>query len=147
MLRYRDARPPAGSVTVTDPLLQAFHHEWLALDKHRRHELVDRWCEMPDDIFYGHQPTYMQSLVRLSTLWLRCSTPRLREQVVTLAHAHGRKFQDVSRDLDKLLLERQRAAMIWRERSARREGVTRQYATAQAYQLATAVLDDDGDDE
>ncbi len=145
MLRYRDATKPAGSVTVSDPLLQAFHREWLALDKHQRHDLVDLWCATPDETFYREGHSYVECLVRVSTRWLRQQAPRSRDQVAALARAQGRKFQDVSRDLDKIMLERQRAAMIWRERTARREGVARQYATAQAYQVAATLVDDDED--
>jgi hypothetical protein len=118
----------------------------LALEKHRRHDLVDLWCATPDAAFYAEGHTYMEGLVRLTTSWLRRRANRTREQEVALARAHRRKLQDVTRDLDKLLVERRRAGMIWREKKARQAEAGRQQATAQAYNGALAAVDDDDED-
>ena len=143
---WRDRQQPAGAVRVSDPLLVQYHREWLGVDKHQRHEWLTLWRLTPDEAFYREGHTYMEALVRLTDFWLK-GRPRSPEQVVVLARAHGRKLQEVRRDLDKLMVARQRAALIWRERSARHRDAQRTNATAQGYNTALAALDDDDDED
>jgi hypothetical protein len=142
---YRDHREPAVAVRVSDPLLVQYHREWFGQDKHQRHEQLTLWRLTPDEAFYREGHSYLESLVRLTDFWLK-GRPRSSEQVVALARAHRRKLQEVRRDLDKIMVARQRAAVIWRERSARQRDVQRTNAAARGYNIALAALDDDDDE-
>lgn len=136
---------PRIAVRSVDPVMQLYHDQWAPREFHRRHDVLDEWVKTPDAEFYAAGHSYIESLIRVTTMWLRRSSPRTPEQAVNLARAHGRKTQDVKRDLDRLLIERERAALVAQSKRADRETVRQEQATAQGYTNALAALGD-GDD-
>ena len=143
-----------GATRSRDPLIQAFHEEWLTRDYHERHDVLDVWCAMADEQFYGEGHSYLEAMIRLSTLWLHARRVerggvRSPEQVARLARAHGRKAQDVRRDLERLMLEREVSTMIAREKFQRRYAPLQDQASTHAHQLSVALAEalDDEDDE